>query len=61
LPLLVPPESIESESLILLLAFGAPSLLEAQCVMGDSAKVSMECEDVAVAYMTITTTIAAAA
>ena len=49
MPFLVPPESIESESLILVLAFGAPSLLEAQCVMGDNAKVSMECEDIAVA------------
>jgi len=49
LPFLVPPESIDSESLILVLAFGAPSLLEAQCVFGDSAKVSMQCEDIAVA------------
>jgi len=49
LPFLVPPESIESESLILVLAFGTPSLLEAQCVFGDSAKVSMQCEDIAVA------------
>ena len=49
MPFLVPPESIDSESLILVLAFGAPSLLEAQCVMGDNAKVSMECEDIAVA------------
>ncbi len=49
MPFLVPPESIDSESLIIVLAFGAPSLLEAQCVMGDSAKVSMECEDIAVA------------
>jgi tRNA G10 N-methylase Trm11 len=51
LPFLVPPESIESESFILVLAFGTPSLLEAQCVMGDSAKVSMHCEDIAVADM----------
>jgi tRNA G10 N-methylase Trm11 len=49
LPFLVPPESIDSESLILVLAFGTPSLLEAQCVLGDSAKVSMQCEDIAVA------------
>jgi len=49
LPFLVPPESIDSESLILVLAFGTPSLLEAQCVFGDSAKVSMKCEDIAVA------------
>jgi tRNA G10 N-methylase Trm11 len=49
LPFLVPPESIDSESLILVLAFGAPSLLEAQCVFGDSARVSLECEDIAVA------------
>jgi len=49
LPFLVPPESIDSESLILVLAFGAPSLLEAQCVFGESAKVSMHCEDIAVA------------
>ena len=49
MPFLVPPESIESESFILVLAFGTPSLLEAQCVMGDSAKVSMQCEDIAVA------------
>jgi tRNA G10 N-methylase Trm11 len=49
LPFLVPPESIDSESLILVLAFGTPSLLEAQCVFGDTAKVSMQCEDIAVA------------
>jgi tRNA G10 N-methylase Trm11 len=49
LPFLVPPESIDSESLILVLAFGAPSLLEAQCVFGDNAKVSVQCEDIAVA------------
>jgi SAM-dependent methyltransferase len=49
LPFLVPPESIESQSLILVLAFGTPSLLEAQCVLGDNAKVSMQCEDIAVA------------
>lgn len=49
MPFLVPPESIDSESLILVLAFGAPSLLEAQCVFGDNAKVSMRCEDIAVA------------
>jgi tRNA G10 N-methylase Trm11 len=49
LPFLVPPESIDSESLILVLAFGAPSLLEAQCVFGDNAKVSTQCEDIAVA------------
>jgi tRNA G10 N-methylase Trm11 len=49
LPFLVPPESIESESLILVLAFGTPSLLEAQCVFGNSAQVSMQCEDIAVA------------
>src|ERR1022692_2562689 len=49
LPFLVPPESIDSESLILVLAFGTPSLLEAQCVLGDSAKVSLQCEDIAIA------------
>ncbi len=49
MPFLVPPESIDSESLILVLAFGTPSMLEAQCVFGDSAKVSMQCEDIAVA------------
>jgi len=49
LPFLVPPESIESESLILVLAFGTPSLLEAQCVFGGNAKVSMQCEDIAIA------------
>jgi tRNA G10 N-methylase Trm11 len=49
LPFLVPPESIDSESLILVLAFGTPSLLEAQCVFGDSARVSMQCADIAVA------------
>ena len=49
MPFLVPPESIDSESLILVLAFGTPSLLEAQCVFGDSAEVSMQCEDIAVA------------
>jgi len=49
LPFLVPPESIDSESLILVLAFGTPSLLEAQCVFGDSARVSMQCQDIAVA------------
>ncbi len=49
MPFLVPPESIDSESLILVLAFGTPSLLEAQCVFGDSANVSMQCEDIAVA------------
>jgi tRNA G10 N-methylase Trm11 len=49
LPFLVPPESIDSESLILVLAFGTPSFLEAQCVFGDSARVSMQCQDIAVA------------
>lgn len=49
MPFLVPPESIDSESLILVLAFGEPSLLEAQCVFGDAAKVTMHCEDIAVA------------
>lgn len=49
MPFLVPPESIDSESLILVLAFGTPSLLEAQCLFGDKAKVSMQCEDIAVA------------
>jgi tRNA G10 N-methylase Trm11 len=49
LPFLVPPESIESESLILVLAFGQPSLLEAQCVFGESARVSMRCDDIAIA------------
>ena len=51
MPFLVPPESIDSESLILVLAFGATSLLEAQCVFGDSAEVSMQCEDIAVANL----------
>ena len=49
MPFLVPPESIDAESLILVLAFGTPSLLEAQCVFGENAKVSMQCEDIAVA------------
>jgi len=48
-PFLVPPESIDSESLIFVLAFGTPSLLEAQCVLGKGAKVVMHCEDVATA------------
>jgi len=52
LPFLVPPESIESESLILVLAFGTPSLLEAQCVLGENARVSMHCDDIAVADLT---------
>ncbi len=51
MPFLVPPETIDSESLILVLAFGTPSLLEAQCVLGDMARVSMQCEDVAVAEL----------
>ncbi len=51
MPFLVPPESIDSESLILVLAYGTPSLLEAQCVFGDNAKVSMQCEDIAVANL----------
>jgi len=50
---LVPPESIESQSLILVLAFGTPSLLEAQCVLGDNAKVTMHCEDIAVADLKV--------
>ncbi len=49
MPFLVPPESIDSKSLIVVLAFGTPSLLEAQCVFGDSAKVLPQCEDIAVA------------
>lgn len=49
MPFLVPPESIDSESLILVLAFGTPSVLEAQCVFGGSARLSAQCEDVAVA------------
>lgn len=49
MPFLVPPESIDSESLILVLAFGAPSLLEAQCVFGESGRVSPHCDDIAVA------------
>jgi tRNA G10 N-methylase Trm11 len=50
LPFLVPPETIDSESLILSLAYGDPSLLEACCVLGGHAKrVSKECEDIAVA------------
>lgn len=49
MPFLVPPESIESESLILVLAFGQPSLLEAQCVFGERGKVSMRCDDIAIA------------
>ena len=51
MPFLVPPESIDSESLILVMAFGHPSLLEAQCMMGDNTKVSIECEDIAVANL----------
>jgi tRNA G10 N-methylase Trm11 len=49
LPFLVPPESIDSESLVFVLAFGTPSLLEAQCVLGKSAEVVMRCEDIATA------------
>jgi tRNA G10 N-methylase Trm11 len=49
LPFLVPPESIDSESLILVTGFGMLSLLEAQCVLGESALISMQCEDIAVA------------
>lgn len=37
---------------MLVLAFGAPSLLEARCVLGDSAEVSPQCEDIAVANLT---------
>jgi SAM-dependent methyltransferase len=48
LPFLVPPESIDSESLILVLVHGIPSLLEAQCVFGERGRVSMHCDDVAV-------------
>lgn len=49
MPFLVPPESIDSESLILVLAFGDPSLLEAQCLFGEGVDVSRHCEDIAVA------------
>ena len=49
MPFLVPPNSIDTDELILVLAFGAPSLLEAQCVLGDDAKLSMLCDDVATA------------
>jgi hypothetical protein len=45
---LVPPASIDTDELILVLAFGAPSVLEAQCVLGDHAKLSLHCEDVAI-------------
>ncbi|HUH99670.1 MAG TPA: DNA methyltransferase [Nitrososphaerales archaeon] len=48
MPFLVPPESIESQSFILVLAFGEPSLLEAQSVFGTRAKVSKHCEDIAI-------------
>jgi tRNA G10 N-methylase Trm11 len=53
LPFLVPPESIESESLILVLAFGTPSLLEAQCLFRERAKVTMQCEDIAIADLKV--------
>jgi len=49
LPYLVPPESIDSDSLILVLAYGMPSLLEAQRVLGERARVYANCDDVAVA------------
>lgn len=49
MPFLVAPESIESKSFILVLAFGPTSLLEAQCVLGDRARLSMQCEEIAVA------------
>jgi tRNA G10 N-methylase Trm11 len=47
LPFLVPPASIDTDELILVLAFGAPSLLEAQCVLGDHAKLSLHCDEIA--------------
>ncbi|MDG7006182.1 MAG: methyltransferase domain-containing protein [Nitrososphaerota archaeon] len=49
MPFLVPSESIDSESLILVLAFGDASLLEARCVFGGGAKVLARCDDIAVA------------
>jgi tRNA G10 N-methylase Trm11 len=51
LPFLVPPGSIDSESLVLVLAFGEPSLLEAQRVMGERVEVVPHCGDVAVANL----------
>lgn len=51
MPFLVPPESIDSESLILVLAFGTPSLLEAQCVFGDAGEISAHCDDIASARL----------
>ncbi len=53
MPFLVPPESIDTDSLILVLAFGTPSLLEAQCVFGEAARVSMRCEDIAIADLDV--------
>ncbi len=53
MPFLVPPESIDSESLILVLAFGAPSVLEAQCVFRERAKVLPQCDDIAVANLNV--------
>ncbi len=47
MPFLVPPDSIDTDELVLVLAFGAPSLLEAQCVLGDHAKLALQCEDIA--------------
>lgn len=49
MPFLVPPESIDSESLVLVLAFGDVSLLEARCVFGPGANILPRCEDVAIA------------
>ena len=51
MPFLVPPSSIDADELILVLAFGAPSLLEAQCVLGDRAKLSLHCDDIATAKL----------
>ena len=51
MPFLVPPASIDSESLVLVLAFGEPSLLEAQCVFGEGAEVVPHCGDVAIANL----------
>jgi tRNA G10 N-methylase Trm11 len=47
MPFLVPQESIDSQSFILVLAFGDLSILEAQCVLGNPAIVPAKCGDIA--------------
>ena len=50
MPFLVPPGSIDSEELVLILAFGEPSLLEAQTVL-EGAEIVPQCGEVAVANL----------